>query len=250
MIKCLIVEDEPHAADDLEMMLLQSGFAIEIAGRTDTVKKTVEWLKNNTAQLIFLDIQLRNTLCFEIFDHIEVRTPVVFTTSYSQYAVKPLEANNLAYLLKPIEEEELLAALHKYQRLYGQSSVLPEPVNDKIIPLHASSQKRFLVQSGKGIKSVTEEEVAFFRVQKNYVLLTTKDSKQYILASSLDTLEQRLDPKKFFRINRQFIVSFDAIDVLYPLGKGRLKLTTVPASREEIIVGAERASDFKTWLNQ
>lgn len=246
MIKSVIIEDVHHAAEHLELLLQQSRHSVEVIARLDSVKKAVEWLKDNTADLIFLDIQLRNDLCFDIFDHVQVTTPVIFTTSYDQYIVKSFELNNLAYLLKPIEEDDLHAALDKYRLLYDTT----QNINEKILPLHAGYQKRFMVQSGKAVKSIPAESVAYIRVQKNYVVLTTKDARQYVLGTTLDTLEQRLNTEMFFRINRQFIISIDAIDDMFVHTKGRLKITTTPPCKEDLLVGVEKAPDFKNWLNR
>lgn len=245
-MNCIIIEDEHHAADDLEQMLLQSGRDLKILAKIDDVSEAVRWLKNNEADLVFLDIQLHNNLCFEIFDHIQVKTPVIFTTSYNQYVIKSFIANNLAYLLKPIEEEELGKALDKYDLLYDRTL----GINEKVLPLNLHYQKRFLIQSGNLFYAVPSEDIAYMYVQNRYIILVTRDKKEHVFDGTLKALEQRLDPEMFFRINPQCIININAIGKIQRWGKAKIKVETVPAGKEDMIISEERAAVFKSWLNR
>lgn len=246
-MNCIIIEDEAHTADYLEYQLKLTGYDVDVLMRMDRVETAVTWLKQHHTDLIFLDVELGDGLGFEIFDQVQVKTPVIFTTSYNQYAIKAFDLNSIAYLLKPIKQENLKQALDKYNSLYDET----QTINEKILPLHQSLQKRFLVQSGSSYKSIPVEEVAYFQVQKRrYLTLITKDKQQYIFDSTLEILEQRLDPEKFFRINRQFIISFDSIASMDSYERGRLKINTIPTCKEEMIVSIDKAASFRNWLNR
>jgi DNA-binding LytR/AlgR family response regulator len=245
MIHYIIIEDEPHIADDLEMMLKQSGRQMELLAKINSVDDAVKWLKNNKADLIFMDIQLHNHLCFEIFDHIQIKIPVVFTTAYNQYMLKSFEVNSLSYLLKPIDEELLYAVIDKYSFLYDN---LPD-FNETIPPLQPEYQKRFLVQSGNNFHSVATENIAYAYAHKPYVVLVTKDKQELLIDSTLKLLEQRLDPAHFFRINPQFIVNIESIAKIQKEGKAKIKIETNPVGKDEMIISEEKATLFKNWLN-
>lgn len=248
-MNCLIIEDEARAAQHLAHQLALTGHEVNVVERIGSVKKAISWLSDNEADLIFLDIQLGDGLSFEIFDNVQVKTPVIFTTSYDQYITKAFEVNSISYLLKPINTESLKRALDKYALLYV--GLEQEPVNEKIIPLNQEYQKRFLVQSGAAFILIAAEDVAYLRVQnKRYVILVTKQGNQYLADTTLEALEQRLDPAVFFRINRQFTIHIDAIKELYPVDRGRFKIETDPKCKEEMTVSAEKAALFRNWLKR
>lgn len=245
-MNCLIVEDEPYAAEHLENQL--QGLNVNILSKADTVERAVEWLMENPVDLIFMDIQLGDGLSFEIFDHIRINTPVIFTTSYDQYLMKAFEVNSIAYILKPVKKEDLYNAINKYKRMYAA-----EPLNNRLSTMRVQQQvqKRFLVKSGNSLLSVKAEDISYFHLQhKRYLFIVTKDNKQYIYDSTMETIEQRLDQEQFFRINRQFIVNYHAIKSLQPSERGRVKIEMDPESKEEMIVSINKAAEFKSWLDR
>jgi DNA-binding LytR/AlgR family response regulator len=245
-MNCIIIEDEHRAAQHLKHQLSLTEFDVHILDCISSVESSVKWLKDHEADLIFMDIQLGDGLSFEIFDHVQINSPVIFTTSYNQYAIKAFEANGIAYLLKPVKVKNLITALERYTNLFETKHELQEKVNS----LHQSYQKRFLVQSGNAMLPILVEDIAYFRVHNGrYLLITTKDKSQYIIDNKLEVLERRLDSEKFFRINRQYIVNIDSVKQVTS-DNGKLKLDLFPESKEEIIVSKEKAAPFKNWVEK
>lgn len=248
-MNCIIVEDGSRALTHLENLLSASGFDVHVEARLDSVESAVEWLRKNTTELIFLDIQLGDGLSFEIFDHVDVSTPVIFTTSYDQYLIRAFELNSIAYLLKPVKISDLAGALAKFEKLYKQPAV-PE-FHQAIAPLHKSYQKRFMVHKGNIIRSIPVEEVKYAHIQsKGLLVVVTATNEQHLVESTLDKLEQRLDPALFFRINRQFIVNINAIDSMIPIDPVRIRIMIKPDSKEEMIVSSKRIKQFREWISQ
>jgi DNA-binding LytR/AlgR family response regulator len=243
-MKCIIIEDEKYAADHLEYLLNESEHNITVEVKIDSVKNAVAWLSNNSTDLIFLDIQLGDDISFSIFDNIQITTPIIFTTSYNEYALKAFEVNSLAYLLKPIDSEELEHALDKYDSLYTDPTRY-----DTLGRIHNRYQQRFLLQIGSQIQSVKQEEIAYFFVEDKHLFIRTIDGSTYLFDSTLEALESRLDPSVFFRINRQIIIAMHAIQKMYNHTRGRVQLETTPPFKEDMIVSIDRAAAFKKWLN-
>jgi DNA-binding LytR/AlgR family response regulator len=204
----------------------------------------VLWLKTNKTDLIFMDIQLEDGSSFSIFDHVQIDTPIIFTTSYDSYALEAFKKNGIAYLLKPIDIEDLDAALQKYSRWFLNTETVAE-----LAGIASPFQKRFLVQLPTTLHSIEAADIAFFYVQNKQVFLVTKLGNKYPFDSTLELLEKRLNPDSFFRINRQFIIRRNAITEMHAETRGRVKIITDPVSKEEMIVSIDRAVDFKNWLN-
>lgn len=248
-MNCIIIEDGHRARKHLENQLTLTGYDVNVVERIDSVELAVSWLKKNHTDLIFLDIQLGDGLSFEIFDHVEVSTPVIFTTSYDQYITRAFDVNSLSYLLKPVKVESLKTALDKYFRLYIKEEA--PAVNDKVIHIKQEYQKRFLVQKGNLMQSVPVDDVAYLYIQsKGTLILISRNNEQYLVENTLDRLEYRLDPDMFFRINRQYIVNINAIKSGIPHDSVRIKLEVEPPSKEELIVSSKRARHFKEWLDR
>lgn len=246
-MNCVIIEDEQNAVEHLEYQLSQTGADIAVVARIDSVKTAIQWLGTNKPDLIFMDIQLGDGLSFEIFDHVRINTPVIFTTSYNQYAVKAFEVNSLSYLLKPVKVQSLNDALAKYRTIYANGVYL----NDRVVPLNQTYQKRFLVQSGNIMQPLAVDNIAYFRIHEGkYIVITTFEKKQYLIDTTLDILEKRLDPEFFYRINRQFIVGINAIGSIQAIDGSKLKVDVIPESKEEMIISKEKASAFKAWVNR
>ena len=249
-MKVVIIEDEKIAADYLEKLIKEYDQSIEILTKLDSVSSSVSWLQSNKPDLIFLDIHLADDISFKIFEQVEIHIPVIFTTAYDQYAIKAFKLNSIDYLLKPIERQELFNSIDKFRSLNHHSNVDLKALSDlfmKKIPVY---QERFLVSTGQKLKSIPIGDIAYFFAEQKLVFLTDNNGRQHIVDNSLDKLEPQLDPANFFRINRQFIISFQSIRNMISYSKSRVKVELEPPSEKETIVSVERSSDFKSWLNR
>jgi DNA-binding LytR/AlgR family response regulator len=248
-MKCLIVEDEPRAAEHLQHQIRQTGYDVEVLHCTGSVEESVEWLNGHKDEigLIFMDIQLGDGSSFDIFDSVRLNTPVIFTTSYNQFAIKAFEVNSVAYLLKPVKLKLLEQALAKHRELYDHNTAA---IHERISPLQPGYQKRFLVQSGNVLVPLTVDMIAYFRVHSGrHLLITTTDRQQFLIDHKLELLELRLDPALFFRANRQYMVNINAVKQVHLAEHGKVRIEMSPSAKEEIIVSKERASLFKSWLS-
>ncbi|MEM6807081.1 MAG: LytTR family DNA-binding domain-containing protein, partial [Bacteroidota bacterium] len=236
MPKVLIIEDEPLAAKRLKRLLTELDPSIEILDVLDTVKSSVKWLSEQEAELIFLDIHLADGNSFSIFESVQPQTPIIFCTAYDQYALQAFRLNSIHYLLKPIEKEELSQALKKFQAQQQKAPSLDlQALTQAFEQSQKSYQQRFLVSSSDKIKSIPVEEVAYFFGQQKYAFLITHDKRRHIIDSTLGKLEQVLDPSIFFRINRQYIVKYEAIKNMYAHSKSRIKVELEPPGDIEAI---------------
>lgn len=253
-MKVIVVEDEPLAAQSLCTLLTEINPQIQVEAILATVAKTVAWLQNNTPQLIFMDINLGDQVAFEIFEQIKLQVPVIFTTAFDAYAIKAFKVNSIDYLIKPIQKEELQKSLDKYTTLHAQTSTIPYEQllhhlqNQQSVQVNY--QQRFMVQVGERIKSITTNDIAYFRADQRYIILVSRQKEQFIVDYTMDTLEGILNPEDFFRINRQFIVHFGAIQQMQKHTRGRVKLGLIPTPKKAPIVSIERAQAFKNWLNR
>lgn len=249
-MRVIIIEDEKIASDYLEKMLLEYDSHIVITQKLESVEASVQYLTKYSADLIFVDIHLADDMSFRIFEQLETDIPLIFTTAYDQYAIKAFKLNSIDYLLKPIDKKELYIALEKYKSIRN----LKSPDVQKLLQFFNSQktiyQDRFLVSNGQKLRSVQSEDIAYFFAEQKAVFLAHKDGKQYIVDQSLDKLEPQLDPVKFFRINRQFIVSYSSIKNMVAYSKSRVKLELMPPTEKETIVSVERSGHFKEWLNK
>lgn len=248
----LIIEDEKWAADKLESMLLDADLKINVMAKLGSVKESVRWLLQNKADLIFLDIQLSDGLSFSIFDQIDVFTPVIFTTAYDQYAIKAFELNSIAYLLKPIRQQDLVESMKKFQNLQSAFTINFDLLLAHIQGTKPDFKKRFLIQLGEKIRKIEVNDIAYFFVWNKGVYLRTFQGNSYLLEYTLEKLEKMLDPDIFFRINRKYLINIEAIANMISYSRGRVKLELSPAIEEEgeAIVSIERSTHFKKWLNR
>lgn len=247
----LIVEDEEATAERTKSLLLQVLPDAFIAGITDSIESTVNWLKSNPKpDLILMDIQLADGNSFLIFGQTEVLSPVIFTTAYDEFALQAFKTNGIDYLLKPLKMQDLEQAVEKLKRLSE-----PKPAKEylQLMELLGTKQpkvlNRFMVKAGQQIKIFTAEEIAYFYITEKILFAKLKNGDRYPLDYTLDQLEQLLDPKRFFRINRAFIISFEAIDKLHTYSKSRIKVILRPACEEESISSTERSPLFRAWLS-
>ena len=252
-MKILIVEDEPLAAERLETMIREYLPEAEVTGPFDSIRQTVSWLKEDGApDLALFDIQLADGLSFEIFEQMEVACPVIFTTAFDEYALKAFKVNSIDYLLKPIDKNELFAALEKYDRLFkqhdNQGAVSTDAIDKIYRMMTRNYRSRFLIRVGEHLRPLDAAEVLYFYSQQRATFALTREGKSYDLDFTLDQLEQELDPKLFFRVNRGALVRIDAIkDVLIYSGN-RLRLKLVKEPDEPVLVSREKVAVFKRWL--
>jgi two-component system, LytTR family, response regulator LytT len=251
MTRIVIIEDERIAADHLEKMLLSIDSTFQILKKIESVREAVSWLQDNKFDLIFLDIQLSDGISFSIFEQIDIKTPVIFTTAYDQYAIKAFKTNSIDYLLKPIEKSELEQSIRKYKDLRANPA---NDINLKEIMQQFKNpvayQSRFLIYAGQKIKTIKTTDIAYFYVSGKAVFICTKDDIHYVIDYTMEKLEEMLDPTLFFRINRQFIIHVDSIKNMYPYSKSRIKVELSPPSDLDAIVSFSNAHQFKNWLNR
>ena len=248
----VIIEDESHAAEKLERQLKELDSKINVVAKIESVKNAVVWLKENKPDLIFLDIHLSDGLCFRIFDEVEIKTPIIFTTAYDQYAIQAFKVNSVDYLLKPINKFDLAASYEKFNVYHqGGGSVDYSALKEMIVDMREKKyQKRFLVVEGDTIKTVLVENIAYFFAEGKYAFLVDKEGERYLIDTTLEKLTSVLDPNEFFRINRGVIIHLDSIKKMNTWFSRRIKLELIPPFEKETIVSTERVKDFKEWLNQ
>jgi len=250
-MKVLIIEDESLAAGKLEKMLLEIDPSITVIGKLVSIKESVRWLMQNSADIIFLDIQLSDGISFSIFEQVAVNTPVIFTTAYDQYAVRAFQLNSISYLLKPIRKSDLAESLNKYRSLKAAFSIDFESLMAQLQGKEPGFKKRFMIQMGEKIRKIEVPEIAWFYVLGKSVWLRTFQGNSYPVEFSLDRLEAILDPAVFFRINRGYLVSIDSISNMTAWSRSRIKLELKPKSDNELdtIVSIDRSAAFRKWLN-
>lgn len=246
----LIIEDEELAADTLRSILQHINPNIQILDVLGTVEAAVLWLNKHNADLLFMDIHLGDGESFEIFRQVKVTSPVIFTTAYDQYTLKAFKNQGIDYLLKPFDEEDVRAALSKLSSLRNFPDQIATTISSKLPVL--SQRNRFMVKSGKLIKTVQSGDVAYFMAEDKYLFLVTKEGHQYIIDDTIGSLEPRLDAADFFRINRKFIININAIREMYKLSRNRVRIVLSPSPTEglDVVVSEERADAFKNWLDQ
>lgn len=254
-MKVLIVEDEELAVKKLRKTLAGVDENIDVVGMTDSIKSTVEWLLlNPQPDLILMDIELADGQSFEIFNLTEVKSPVIFTTSYDEFALKAFKVNSVDYLLKPIQQEELQVALTKFKKLKFASQPdlsidnLVKELQQKLQP--KEFRKRFLVKHAQKLVSIEVDEIAYFYSDGRLNFFKTEDNKKFVVDYTMDELEEMLDPKKYFRISRSFYVSVNCIDKIEDYFGNRLILQLRPVVDKEALVSREKVTEFKKWMGK
>ncbi|MEZ4829758.1 MAG: LytTR family DNA-binding domain-containing protein [Bacteroidia bacterium] len=253
-MKILIIEDELNASQRLEKMIAELMPDAEIVAVLDSVEAAVDWFNSHShPDLIMLDIHLADGSSFEIFSETEVKSPIIFTTAYDEYAIKAFKVNSVDYLLKPIKKEELSKSLEKFGKIYDANKVLIDNLDysklaEALEKNRAEYPERIVIRYGQHIKAIEIAEAAYFYVDSRVTFMKTHTGKSYPVDYNLDQLEGMLDPKKFFRINRKFIINISAIDQMYTYSKSRVKINLNPPVDDDTIVSSERAATFKRWL--
>ena len=252
MIKVVIIEDEKPSARRLQRML--SDINIEAVDMLHSVSEAVAWFQNNEhPDLILLDIQLSDGLSFEIFEQVAVKSAIIFTTAYDEYALKAFKLNSIDYLLKPIDDEELSSAIRKFTMNQPKPPNLLVDINQikrlLVNPLDREYKMRFTLKVGMHLRIVETRDIECFYSEDKATYAHTVDKKNYLMDMSLEQLEPELDPMKFFRVNRKFLISVDAIEDIISYTNSRLQIKLRHFSEIEIIVSRERVKEFKKWLD-
>lgn len=247
----IIIEDEKPAARLLQRKLEKLN--IEVGVMLHSVEESLDWFsKNEHPDLIFLDIQLSDGLSFEIFDKIEIKSAVIFTTAYDEYALRAFKLNSIDYLLKPIDEDDLEISVNKFKaRLPKQESLqLDFDQIKKMLsnPFEKNYKKRFTVKIGQHLKVILTDEIECFFSENKGTYIHTFDNRNYLIESTLEVLEQEMDPKDFFRVSRKFLIPLKAIKEIVLYSNSRLKVILPSYNDDEVIVSREKVSDFKTWI--
>lgn len=249
-MKVLIIEDERPAARKLERLLKEIDSNIEVVEVTESVEESINWLEQHSSpDLIMMDIQLSDGLCFEIFENIEVHIPVIFTTAYDEYALKAFKVNSVDYLLKPIDPDALSKALHKFKTVHVQYK--SNSIEKLISQFSPKSKERFLIRIGEHFRSVQTFDIICFYILERCTFIKTCKDKSYPIDYSLDQVEKLIDSGKFFRINRKYIINISSIKdiIAYSSSRLRIILNGWPEN-DEILVSRERVKDFKEWMDR
>lgn len=256
-MRVLIIEDEMLAAKRLRKIVEEQEPDVQILGVTDSIESSVEWLNSHShPELILMDIELADGQSFEIFNRVDVKSTIIFTTAYDEYAIRAFKVNSIDYLLKPIEPEELKRSFEKLKlrnTLMNESSQKID-LDSIVLALKGKQnqtfKQRFLVKQGQRLIPIDISEIAFFYTEDKVSFIRTNADLRYMVDYSLDELEELLDPMVFFRANRQFIVSPKSLDGIHHHFNGKLKINLKPLAGEDVFVSRERAADFKKWLGE
>lgn len=247
----LIIEDEKPAARLLQRKIEKLG--LHVNTMLHSVEEAIIWFQNYPhPDLIFLDIQLSDGLSFEIFEQIDIKSAIIFTTAYDEYALRAFKLNSIDYLLKPIDEDELETAILKFKNQFQKNTISTldfEAIKRMLVnPVQKEYKERFSVKVGNQIKVISIDEVECFYSENKGTYLHTLDNRDYLVDSSLEIVESELKPKDFFRINRKFIVPLKAIKEIQMHTNSRLKLILPTYKADEVIVARERVNEFKDWI--
>lgn len=251
IIKIVMLEDEEPAARRLQKLIRETEADAEVVAVLDSIGATKEWLQQNPQpDLMLVDIHLADGISLELFKQVQVQCPLIFTTAYDEYALQAFKLNSVDYLLKPVKKEELHNALEKFkkQKAKEQPPVDISKLLESMQQSAANYRDRFIIRYGEHIKTIETKDAAYFYTESRANFLVMNDGKRYVVDYNLDQLESMLNPKTFFRINRQFIVSLHSIDEMTAWTKARVLIKLKPATKHETIVSTERSPDFKKWL--
>ncbi|WPR74979.1 LytTR family DNA-binding domain-containing protein [Algoriphagus sp. NG3] len=250
-MRILIIEDEKPAANLLMKLIKLHYPDAEIFGNLDSITKSFDWLSSNPQpDLIFCDIQLADGISFEIFEKVHLSTPVIFTTAFDQYAIKAFQVNAIDYLLKPIDPKDLARAVDKYKANRIPSLLEIDVLKSLLSPNKLSFKSRFLVKFGDKIQSVPVDQISFFHSEERVTFLQTYEGKKYVIDHTLEQTEAQVNPADFFRLNRKYLCSMEAIEGIYAFSNSRLKVKLKNCPDQDILISREKVSDFKKWLDR
>lgn len=245
-MKVVIIEDEKPAARLLKRKV--ENLNCEVIAVLSSVTESIEWfLQNEHPDLVLVDIQLSDGLSFEIFEQVEIKSSVIFTTAYDEYALKAFKLNSIDYLLKPIDENELKAAIEKFLSLQNKTVFNQQSLNNVY---NSNFKKRFVVKTGNIIKIIDVNDIECFYSAFKSSFLTTNESRSFGLDDSLESIEKEVSTDDFFRVNRQFLINLKAIKEISIYSNSRLKISLNNYKEEEIIVSREKDQAFKEWISR
>lgn len=251
-MKVVIIEDEQLTANRLQAMLKKYDQEIEIQAILPSVSESVEWFKSNPdPDLVFLDIHLEDGQSFSIFEKINLDLPVIFTTAFDEYMVQAFKVNSVDYLMKPVNYDELARAIDKYKRVHALNK--SGSIDQLLRSIHQKEngyKERFMVSIGSKLKAFETDEINYFFSAEKLTFLVTADNIRMPIDYSLDKLVMMLNPKDFFRINRQMMVKLSAIQNIHVFPKGRIKLDLIPDMKDEVMVSLDKITAFKEWLGK
>ena len=250
-MKAIIIEDEKPAARRLGRLL--GDLDVNVSTMLHSVEESVSWFQENDhPDLIFLDIQLSDGLSFEIFDLVSIKSAIIFTTAYDEYALQAFKLNSIDYLLKPIDDEELEKAVKKYREFKPEKDSISVDFEDikKLLvnPVEREYKKRFTAKVGQHIKIINADEVECFYSENKGTYAATTDGRNYLLDTTLEHLEGELAPQTFFRVSRKFYVNIKHINDIISYTNSRLQIKMNHFKEQPIVVSRERVKDFKLWL--
>jgi DNA-binding LytR/AlgR family response regulator len=253
-LNILIIEDEPQAAKRIETLVMELLPSARILDKIDSVKKSVQWFKNNASpDLTLMDIQLADGTSFQIFEQCEVKCPVIFTTAYDEYALKAFKVNSIDYILKPVDKNELSAALKKLETLTRNSDdtrKLLTSIGDVVHKLSKKYKERFVIKVGEHLRTIEVKDILYFYSQDKATFCHTNENRNHILDFTLEQLEDMIDPMVYFRVNRKYFVRAEAIQDIISYSNSRLKLVLKNSQDSDVIVARERVQEFKQWLDR
>lgn len=240
----LIIEDEELAQEELVRLIRKRYPSMKISALIGSVKESVEWLQENTADLIFMDIQLSDGISFDIFDYIDIRTPIIFTTAYDQYAIQAFKVNSIGYLLKPIIESDLVSTIEKLEYQPDKLKELLKQLQPSI-----SYKSRIMIKTGDKYSFLDINDIAYFYAEERVTIAVPKQGRAKIVDYTIESLETKLDPKQFFKLTRGCIASINSIKEVSKYFNSRLKVRLSPEYTEEILISRIRVGEFLQWLN-
>lgn len=257
----VVIEDERLTAQRLISLVQKYDASINVLTQIPSVAEAISWFKTHpttSVDLIFMDIHLEDGDSFQIISKLNLATPIIFTTAFDGYMIKAFKVNSIDYLLKPVNYEELAAALNKFRSLRSNNAFQSGSmqVDFKELMKHLTQQStaqfkdRFMVTVGTRIRPIKTENIAYFYLAEKTVLIVTNDGTTLPIDYSLEKLVQIIDPKQFFRVSRQFIVSLNSVQMVHTVSAGKLKLDLIPKTKQEVAVSGDRVSDFKEWLGK
>jgi len=248
----LIVENEIPAADKIVRLLKKIDRSLAVMGVTETVEETINRLQElPQPDLILMDIQLDDGLCFEIFETVRVDIPVIFTTAYDEYTLRAFKVNSVDYLLKPVDEKSLRVAIEKFKKLYADKDPFKRDFKQLLHEFRNQYKSRFLVKAGEKYRSVPASEISYFHIIERNVFLSDSQGRDYGVDYSLEQLQDILDQRKFFRINRDCIINIESISLMYSYSSSRLQLTLRNREKDELfVVSRDKVAEFKRWVDK
>lgn len=253
-VRVLIIEDEHLTAQRIQSLLQEIDPSVRVLDILDSVKSSVAWFRSNeNPDLVFMDIQLADGISFDIFEHVTIDYPIIFITAYQEYAIKAFRVNSVDYLLKPVSKEDLLAALEKYRSYFAKNMALPLMPEEMLSTirqmLHKPYKSRFMIRVGDRVKSLEVNDILYFYSLDKGCYLHSRDNRNYVIDFTLDALVDLLDPESFYRINRRYIISHEAIREMITLSGSKLKILLKHAEDDSIFVSRDRLSAFKQWID-